>query len=331
FGTLRVKWRPMDGGAAQQTGTPRRAFCCGALTALCCLPALRAQAALLVDQPLALAEVAPGIHVSQGVHAEATADNLGAIANVAFIVGNAGVAVLDSGGCALWGQRLREAIRGVTPLPVRYLVNSHVHPDHIFGNAAFQADAPEIIGHAKLAAALAARGAFYRERVRDALGPLAAGTEVVPPPRTVADRLEIDLGDRLLRLQAHSTAHTDNDLSVLDLATGTLLPADLLFMQRTPAIDGSLNGWLAVTDELRRIPAARVVPGPGPIVAGWPGAADAPDRPLPPVRDGGRAGRGTTSARSSRPAVPWSRPSAAPTAANGASGSCSTTTIRATS
>jgi len=279
----------MDGGAAQQTGTPRRAFCCGALTALCCLPALRAQAALLVDQPLALAEVAPGIHVSQGVHAEATADNLGAIANIAFIVGSAGVAVLDSGGCALWGQRLREAIRRVTPLPVRYLVNSHVHPDHIFGNAAFRTDAPEIIGHAKLAAALAARGAFYLDKVKEALGPLATGTDVVPPTRAVADRVEIDLGGRTLRLQAHPTAHTDNDLSVLDLATGTLLPADLLFMQRTPAIDGSLNGWLAVTDELRRIPAARVVPGHGPIVADWPVALDAQDRYLRRLRDDVRA------------------------------------------
>jgi quinoprotein relay system zinc metallohydrolase 2 len=278
-----------DGGAVQQTGTPRRAFCCGAMTALCCLPALHAQAALLADQPLALTEVAPGIHVSQGVHAEATADNLGAIANIAFIVGSAGVAVLDSGGCALWGQRLREAIRRVTPLPVRYLVNSHVHPDHIFGNAAFQADSPEIIGHAKLAAALAARGAFYLDKVKDALGPLAAGTEVVPPTRPVVDRLEIDLGGRTLRLQAHPTAHTDNDLSVLDLATGTLLPADLLFMRRTPAIDGSLNGWLAVIDELRRIPAARAVPGHGPTVADWPVALDAQDRYLRRLRDDVRA------------------------------------------
>ncbi|HTO83778.1 MAG TPA: quinoprotein relay system zinc metallohydrolase 2 [Methylomirabilota bacterium] len=279
----------MHGGAVQQTGTSRRALCCGTLTALCCLPALRAQAALLADQPLALAEVAPGIHVSQGVHAEATADNLGAIANIAFIVGSAGVAVLDSGGCALWGRRLREAIGRVTPLPVRYLVNSHVHPDHIFGNAAFRADTPEIIGHAKLAAALAARGAFYLDKVKAALGPLAAGTEVVPPTRAVADRLEIDLGGRTLRLQAHPTAHTDNDLSVLDLATGTLLPADLLFMQRTPAIDGSLNGWLAAIDALRRIPAARVVPGHGPTVADWPAALDAQDRYLRRLRDDVRA------------------------------------------
>src|SRR5262249_28323078 len=81
------------------------------------------------------------------------------------------------------------------------------------------------------------------------------------------------------------TAHTDNDLSILDVATGTLLPADLLFMQRTPAIDGSLNGWLSVTAELRRLPAARVVFGHGPTVAEWPDALAAQDCYLQRLRD----------------------------------------------
>lgn len=266
---------------AQHATTARRGFCCTSLaTALCCLPALRGQAALLQTHPLAIAEVAPGIYVSHGVHAEATADNLGAIANIGFIVGTEAVAVLDSGGCALWGQRLREAIRTVTPRPIRYLINSHVHPDHLFGNAAFFADAPTIIGHAKLPAALAARGQYYLDRLQQELGTAAAGTQIVPPTATVADRLEIDLGGRTLRLQAHPTAHTDNDLSVFDGATGTLLPADLLFMERTPAIDGSLKGWLAAIGELRRMPAARVVPGHGPVVADWPSALDAQERYL---------------------------------------------------
>ena len=273
-------------GAVQHATPPRRAFCCASLaTALCCLPALRGHATLLQTNPLATTEVAPGIHVSHGVPAEATADNLGAIANIAFVVGGNAVAVLDSGGCALWGQRLREAIRAVTPLPIRYLVNSHVHPDHIFGNAAFLDDAPEIIGHGKLPAALAARGQYYLDRLQQELGDMVDGTQIVMPTTTVADRLEIDLGGRLLRLRAHVTAHTDNDLSVLDVATGTFLPADLLFMGRTPALDGSLKGWLDVIAELRGIPAARVVPGHGPVVAEWPAALDAEERYLRTLLD----------------------------------------------
>lgn len=262
----------------------RRHLCCSA-AALCCLPALRAQAQLLAERPLAFTEVAPGIQVSQGVHAEATAANLGAIANIAFVVGSAAVAVIDSGGCLLWGRRLREAIRDVTALPIRYVINSHVHPDHIFGNVAFAADAPAIIGHAKLPAALSARGQFYLDNIKQTLGAAADGTAILAPTQTVTDRLDLNLGGRTLRLQAHPTAHTDNDLSAFDSATGTLFAADLLFMTRTPALDGSLTGWLEVMAALRRIPAARVVPGHGPVAADWPAALADQERYLQTLRD----------------------------------------------
>jgi quinoprotein relay system zinc metallohydrolase 2 len=256
---------------------------------LCCLPALKAAAALLEHQPLAFTEIAPGLHVSHGVHAEATPENLGAIANIAFIVGRSSVAVIDTGGCFLWGQRLREAIGRVTDRPVRYLVNTHVHPDHLFGNAAFAGDAPEIIGHRKLPAALAQRGPFYEARLAEALGPLAAGSRLVPPTRLIEDRLELDLGDRILRLRAHRTAHTDNDLSVVDCGSGTLLAADLLFVDRIPALDGSLIGWLATIAELRGIDAPRAVPGHGPVAAAFPAALDGEERYLRGLRDEIRA------------------------------------------
>jgi len=265
----------------------RRHFC-GAL-ALCCLPALRAQAQLLAEHPLSLAEVAPGIHVSRGVHGEASAENLGAIANVSIVVGTAAVAVIDTGGCFQWGDRLRAAIRGVTPLPVRYVINTHVHPDHIFGNAGFAMDEPSIIGHAKLPAALQQRGQYYLDRIFEALGETAGGTRIVPPTATVADTEELDLGGRVLRLSAHPTAHTDNDLSVFDGTTGTLFLSDLLFMERTPVIDGSLNGWLRVLEGLRRIDAVRVVPGHGPSTAPWPAALDAEERYLRLLRTDIRA------------------------------------------
>ena len=265
----------------------RRAVCrgAGAAALLCCLPALRVQAERLRQEGLALVEVAPGIHVTQGAHAEATPANLGAIANTGFIVGDTGVAVVDTGGCLLWGRRLREAIAGVTDRPVRYVVQTHMHPDHVFGAAAFLADHPVFLGHARLAAALMARATLYQSHLDRALGSLAAGSRIVLPDRTVADELTLDLGDRLLRITAHPTAHTDNDLSLLDLRTGTLWAGDLLFMQRTPAIDGSLLGWLQVMESLRRLPARHVVPGHGPTSADWPAALTAQQRYLERLRD----------------------------------------------
>ena len=76
------------------------------------------------------------------------------------------------------------------------------------------------------------------------------------------------------------TAHTDNDLSILDPQTGTLWLGDLLFVDRVPALDGSILGWLAATAALRGTPARLAVPGHGPVSVPWPGGADAQERYL---------------------------------------------------
>ena len=113
--------------------------------------------------------------------------------------------------------------------------------------------------------------------MRSALGDEATGSEVVPPTLVVSGRLDLDLGGRHLNLQAHGPAHTDNDLTIFDENTRTIWLADLLFVDRIPAIDGSLVGWLKELDEVSGIPAERAVPGHGPISVPWPAAAE-PER-----------------------------------------------------
>ena len=234
--------------------------------------------------PLSVRQLSPGVYLHEGAHEEATAANLGGIANIGFVVGEQAVAVIDSGGSFRQGEALLEAVRTVTDLPVRYVINTHIHPDHIFGNAAFLTEAPQFIGHAKLPRALTARGSYYLQRLPEFLGDLAEGTRVVAPHLLVDDQLVIDLGGRRLLVNAHSIAHTDNDLSVMDLASGTLWLGDLLFVERTPVIDGSLNGWLQTLDHLEMIEAARVVPGHGPVQTDWPAALDAQRRYLETLR-----------------------------------------------
>ena len=219
-------------------------------------------------------EVAPGIHIRRGVDEDATQQNDDAIANIGFIVGHDAVAVIDPGGSLTDGQRLRAAIRQTTQLPIRYVVLSHVHPDHIFGAPAFQQDRPQFVGHAQLPRTLALRAEFYRRRLEQTLGKDRAGGAVAPT-LLVQDHTEIDLGGRILQLKAHKPAHTDCDLSVFDPTTGTLLPADLLFVGRIPSLDGSLRGWLGELKALRALPARRAVPGHGPTSVDWPtGAGD---------------------------------------------------------
>jgi quinoprotein relay system zinc metallohydrolase 2 len=217
-------------------------------------------------------EVAPGIHIRRGVDEDVTQQNDDAIANIGFVIGRDAVAVIDPGGSLVDGARLRAAIRQTTQLPIKYVVLSHVHPDHIFGAPAFQKDQPQFVGHAQLPRALALRGEFYRKRLEDTLGKERAGGAVTPT-LLVRDHSEIDLGGRILQLEAHKVAHTDCDLSVFDSTTGTLLPADLLFVGRIPSLDGSLRGWLGELKALEALPARRAVPGHGPTSVNWPSGA----------------------------------------------------------
>jgi len=226
------------------------------------------------DAPLPVEEIAPGVYVHHGVHEEASVANAGGIANIGFVIGSAAVAVIDSGGSPMEGRALLQAIRKVTPLPIRYVINTHFHPDHVMGNAVFAAEHAEIIGHKNMPMGLMARRDSYVAGYESVFGPGAAKDAIVVPSHLVSDRETIDLGGRKLVIRAFPTAHTDSDLIVIDQGTQTLFAGDLVFLERIPAVDGSILGWLKAIAQLREIPAARVVPGHGPVSAPWPAALD---------------------------------------------------------
>src|SRR5215212_10294168 len=212
--------------------------------------------------PLPVREIAEGVFVYEAPYALASPRNTGAIANSGFVVGRDGVVVIDTEGTYLAGRRLLAAVEAQTALPVRYVVNTHFHPDHVLGNAAFARDGVTFVGHENLAEALRSRQERYLAATKALVGAEAfARTEIVFPTMPVRGRLELDLGNRRLILEAWPTAHTNSDLTVLDEKTGTWFLGDLLFAGHVPALDGSLNGWI------------RVAAGHGPSSLPWPEAA----------------------------------------------------------
>lgn len=225
---------------------------------------------------LAFTEIAPGVFAHRGAVAEPDPENLGDVANIAFVVGTESVAVIDAGGSRAVGEAVYLAIRARTDLPIRALVLTHMHPDHVYGAAPLAEAGAEVVGREGLARALADRAASYAEGFGSRIGaPGFIGTTLPRVDREVVDRAEIALGGRALILEAMPTAHTATDLVATDSATGILLAGDLVFEAHAPALDGSLRGWRAVLDTLAGREAPLVVPGHGDPALPWP-AGSAP-------------------------------------------------------
>lgn len=236
----------------------------GSLIALTALLSLQPGAAAVPD--FAIEPVADGVYVHRGQQQDANAANGGDIANIGYIVGERCVAVIDSGGSRAIGARLLAAIRRQTDKPVCYLIHTHVHPDHGFGDAAFADPETVIVAHVDYPAALAARRDGFLARLQRTLGAaVAAGSGSAVPSLLVGDRATLDLGGRRLSLQAWPTAHTNHDLSVFDERSRTLWTGDLLFVERVPVVDGRATGWLQVMAALRALQPTQLVPGHGPV------------------------------------------------------------------
>lgn len=214
-------------------------------------------------------EVAEGLYVHYGEHLDIDEGYHGDICNISFVVGRDGVVVIDTGGSFKVGKQTRDAIKKVTDKPILYVINTHVHPDHVYGNAAFLQDKPQFVGHAKLADAMQLREEAYTKLNNKLLGEDAKGTVMVLPNLMVKTPLSLDLGDRTLQVTPYPTAHTNTDVTILDSKTGTLFAGDLLFIERTPVVEGDIKGLIAAIETLKTYPAKQVVPGHGPVTQDW--------------------------------------------------------------
>jgi quinoprotein relay system zinc metallohydrolase 2 len=212
------------------------------------------------DDTLEFTEVADNIFMFEGEIDELFASRHGQVSNVVFIIGKQAVAVVDTGASVTQGTLIKQAIRNQTQLPIKYVINTHAHPDHIFGNQAFTADAAEFIAHSNYAQELATKSAYYQQRMQQAGFALSA---IVEPTRLLKATETIDLGDRPLRLIASARAHSNSDVMVYDAQTATLIAGDLVFVDHCPVIAGSLRGWQTLLAELQAMNFSLLIPGHG--------------------------------------------------------------------
>lgn len=233
-------------------------------------------------------EVAAGNFVRFGAHLEISKQTVESIANTGFIIGEQSVAVIDPGGSYEAVDQMMEAVRSKTKLPVSHVVVTHMHPDHSLGLFRFifatasddnpsgpiaSANSPLILGHQKLWGAIVQNADFFRRHFSDENSDLSKALQIdtllqLNPITGIEHQLTIDLGERVLEIHAHSTAHTSNDVSIFDKNTGTLWAGDLIFAERLPALDGNLKGWVKTVRKLENLGPVMIVPGHG-KAAGW--------------------------------------------------------------
>lgn len=219
---------------------------------------------------LNISQIAPGIYLHQSAYHWPDKENHGEIANIGFIIGEKCIAVIDSGGSPQQGIALRMAIKQVSNKPICYVINTHVHPDHIYGNTAFKLPGVQFIGHYNLARAMESRGFHYISRAEQTLNLHITEENFIPPDIQVKESMVLNLGNREIVLTAHPAAHTDNDLSIYDKSTNTLWLADLFFIEHIPVLDGNLKGWLSELNKLEKKHYNLVIPGHGKPVKDWP-------------------------------------------------------------
>ena len=212
-----------------------------------------------------LTQVADGVYVHSGLHVPLTHPQHDDIANIGFIVGEQCIAVIDAGGSVAIGGMLRAAIRRISDRPICYVINTHVHFDHVLGNFAFLEDKPRFVGHHKLASMIEQSREFFLQNFSQNLAPLLGKDSIIAPDLGVEDTMTLDLGNRTLKLIAYPPAHTYGDLSVTDTKTHTLWTGDLISRERIPVLDGKLQGWIVALEALRNQTVRFVIPGHGDI------------------------------------------------------------------
>jgi len=217
-----------------------------------------------------LEQVADDNYVHKGIHVEFEHPQHDDIANIGFIVGDRCIAVIDTGGSISIGQQLFMSIREISKLPICYVINTHVHFDHILGNLAFIQESPQFVGHIQLTDAVEQNRNFFLDQFKEDLGPTANRDSIIGPSLTVEKTMDLDLGNRIIRLTAYPAAHSHTDLTILDFKTKTLWTGDLVFRERIPSLDGKLKGWLAVLETLQNQKIKLAIPGHGTTSNDWP-------------------------------------------------------------
>ncbi|AOF98616.1 metallo-beta-lactamase superfamily protein (plasmid) [Sphingobium sp. RAC03] len=206
--------------------------------------------------------IGEGLWLIRGSDGPISRLNGGAIANITVLATPKGTVLFDCGPSLRYGMALKAAAERLTGMPVIRVFLTHLHPDHSYGDGAFEKSlvgaTPELSGE------LTREGRGYSDGMYRILGDWMRGTELVVPGYTINSDLE-DFGGRRVRILPLN-GHSGADLAFLDITTSTLIAGDLVFHDRAPSTpNADFERWMASLGTLKTLGHRCVVPGHGPF------------------------------------------------------------------
>ena len=207
------------------------------------------------------------------------AENEGNTSNGGFVVTDEGVVVFDALGTPSHGDALIREIAKITDKPIRYVVVSHYHADHIYGLQAFkEKTGARILAHEKALeyavndeTAEEKAGARLEQR-RGALYPFVnEKTRVIHPDEIFSGRKVLVLGGKTFTIEQAGPAHSGSDLIMLVEPERIVFAGDVVQNGRVPFMNGDdvdTSRWLAALEAIEALNPSIVIPGHGRPIRG---------------------------------------------------------------
>jgi cyclase len=187
-------------------------------------------------------------------------------ANAGVIVGRDAALVVDTLISAKEGHRLLNDVRKITDKPIKYVVNTHYHLDHAWGNCVFAREGAVIIAQENALHDMdkSKSGMSHPEEYGMTALDLE-GTTLTPPTIVFPDHMSVDLGGLTVELQYYGITHTDDSITVYVPRDKVLFAGDIVFNRYHPFMDGDIVNWQKALGKLMKVDATTIVPGHGPI------------------------------------------------------------------